>query len=250
MAGRGLVDYERAAERYDRGRALSSGSMERWRDAVRERLPKEPLRRVVDVGAGTGLFFPLWIDLGAETIIAVEPSAAMRARASSGRSSRVRVLDGTASDLPVDTASVDALWLSAVVHHIPELDVAAVELRRVLRAGGRVFIRGFFPDTSKVSWLDRMPGAERARARFATTSDVTTVLTHAGFSLDDVVNVPEPERPRARDAADWIAAMRSADSLLTALRDDEIAAGIATLRRLGDARLEPLSLTLVTATAT
>jgi SAM-dependent methyltransferase len=224
--------------------------MERWRAALRERLPKEPLRRVVDVGAGTGLFFPLWIDLGAQDILAVEPSAAMRARASSRQGGRVRLLDGTASHLPVETASVDALWLSAVLHHLPRLDLAAIELRRVLRAGGRIFIRGFFPDTSKLPWLDHLPGAERARARFPRASDVTAVLTSAGFSLDDIVNVAEPERPRAREAADWITAMRSADSLLTALRDDEIARGTASLRQLGDIRLEPLSLTLITSTAT
>jgi SAM-dependent methyltransferase len=244
-----LVDYERAAGCYDPGRTLSSGSVERWRDALRARLPGAPLRCVVDVGAGTGLFFAMWLELGAETIIAVEPSAAMRARASSRCGARVRLVAGTASGLGLANASADVLWLSAVIHHVRDLDAAALELRRVLRPGGRIFLRGYFPDTSEIPWLRWMPGAERAGARFPTTSQVAAVLGRAGFSSGDVVNVPEPERARANDAADWIARMRAADSILTALRDDEIERGIASLRELGDARLEPLSLTLVTATA-
>jgi SAM-dependent methyltransferase len=243
----GFVDYERAAAVYGRGRALSGASLARWRDAVRGRLPDGPLRRVGDVGAGTGVFIPMWLELGAEEIVAVEPSAAMRASARAGLSERVRMLAGSASELPIASASADALWLSAVHHHVPDLDAAAAEWRRVLRPGGRAFFRGFFPDTSAVAWLDFMPGAARARARFPTTARLAAVLRPAGLGVVDVVDVPEPEGPRAHEAADWIARMRHADSLLTALRDDEITSGLAALRALGEARLEPLRLTLVTA---
>jgi hypothetical protein len=44
--------------------------------------------------------------------------------------------------------------------------------------------------------------------------------------------------------------MRSADSLLTALRDDEIDRGVTVLRRLGNTELPRATLTLLTATAT
>jgi hypothetical protein len=43
--------------------------------------------------------------------------------------------------------------------------------------------------------------------------------------------------------------MRDADSILTALSDDDIAQGLAALRRLGDQRLEPTALSLLTAEA-
>jgi SAM-dependent methyltransferase len=242
-----LVDYERAARTYERGRALTAESMSRWREAVRARLGDAPPRCVVDVGAGTGIFVPMWLELGTASVVAVEPSEAMRAQAAMRSDPRVRVQPGTAADLGLADASADVVWLSAVIHHFPDLNAALLEMRRVLRPGGRLMVRGYFPDHSTIPWLDALPGAERARARFPTTGRLAQALAPAGFTILDVVGVPDPEQPRAREAADWIAAMRHADTILTALRDDEIEAGIATLRARGEDRLEPLRLTLVTA---
>jgi SAM-dependent methyltransferase len=245
-----LVDYERAAAKYDRGRALPDDSMARWRVAVAERVPAGLLRRVVDVGAGTGLFLPLWRALGAREIVAVEPSAAMRIRslAAARGIDGAEVVAGTADRLPVVTGSVDVAWLSTVVHHFPDLDAAVAELARVVRPGGRVMIRGFMPDVSRVPWLfDVMPGADKARRRFPGADRLGEVLGQVGFTVHDVVNVAEPEGPRASDSVTWIETMRDADSILTALSDDDIAQGLAALRQLGDERLEPTAISLLTA---
>ena len=242
-----LVDYERVASTYDRGRALPDDSMARWQAAVAPRLPAGPLRRVVDVGAGTGLFVPMWRALGAREVVAVEPSAAMREHAAARRGDRARIVAGTAAELPVVTGSVDVAWLSTVVHHVPDLDAAAAELARVVRPGGRVLVRGFLPDVSRVSWLDLMPGASKARRRFPTADRLGDVLRRAGFTVRDVVNVGEPEGPRASDIATWIETMCDADSILTALSGDDITQGVDALRRLGDRRLEPTAISLLSA---
>jgi ubiquinone/menaquinone biosynthesis C-methylase UbiE len=244
-----LVDYQRAASTYDRGRALPDDSIARWQATVASRLPAGPLRRVVDVGAGTGLFLPMWCALGARRIVAVEPSAAMRDQAAARRIDRARIVAGTAAELPVATGSVDVTWLSTVVHHFPDLDAAATELARVVRPGGRVLVRGFLPDVSRVPWLDRLPGAGKARRRFPTADRLGDVLRRAGFTVHDVVNVAEPRGHRASDVVTWIETMRDADSILTALSDDDIARGVHALRRLGDQRLEPTTISLLTADA-
>jgi SAM-dependent methyltransferase len=245
---RPLVDYERAAGTYARGRALTSGVMERWRDAVRARLGNDVPRCVVDVGAGTGLFVPMWLELGAGSVVAVEPSEAMRAQLSAASDPRVRVLPGTAADLGLGASAADVVWVSAVIHHVPDVDAAAREMHRVLRPGGRLLVRGFFPDHSTLPWLDALPGGERARARFPTTDRLADVLSRAGFTIVDVGGVADVAGS-AREAADWIAAMRHADTILGALRDDEIEAGIATLRAQGEQHLAPVRLTLMTAIA-
>jgi len=109
-------------------------------------------------------------------------------------------------------------------------------------------IRGFLPDVSTGLWVgDHMPGADRARRRFPTAARLDDVLGRAGFTPHDVVNVAEPEGPRADEAVAWVEMMRHADSILTALTDAEIAQGIASLRRLGTRRLPALALSLLTA---
>jgi hypothetical protein len=69
------------------------------------------------------------------------------------------VLEGNASALPLPDESADAAWLSLVIHHIPDLGVAAHEIRRVLRPGAPVLIRQGFPDRYRPSGnlsLDRI----------------------------------------------------------------------------------------------
>jgi ubiquinone/menaquinone biosynthesis C-methylase UbiE len=240
-----LVDYGRAASVYDRGRALATDSLARWRRAVAARLPDGGVDRVIDVGAGTGLFLDMWRGVGAGTVVAVEPSAEMRARAVAHSGAGVHVVAGAASHLPVASGSADVLWLSAVVHHLADLDAAAVEMRRVLRDGGRVFVRGFLPDRSTVPWLPSFPGWERAAARFPTTARLAAAFGSAGCAVVDVVEVAEPDRHSGDDAADWVLAMRHADSLLTGLADDEITAGVRALRAVGGDLLPAVELTLL-----
>ena len=80
---------------------------------------------------GTGQFATAFSDWFGLSIVAVEPSAAMRAQIP--RRPGIRVLAGDASALPLADGSADGAWLSLVIHHIPDLEAAAREIRRVLR---------------------------------------------------------------------------------------------------------------------
>jgi ubiquinone/menaquinone biosynthesis C-methylase UbiE len=66
-------------------------------------------------------------------------------RAQIPRQPGIRVLEGDASTLPLPDGSADGAWLSLVIHHIPDLEAAAREIRRVLRPGAPVLIRQGFP---------------------------------------------------------------------------------------------------------
>jgi SAM-dependent methyltransferase len=238
-----FVDYDRAADRYDAGRKLEEETLEAWRRAVGARVAPAGLT-VLDLGAGTGIFARAWIAWGAREVLAVEPSAAMREHLGVGP--EIRVLDGSAEALPAEAASVDVVWVSAVLHHVRERDRCADEIRRVLRPGGRLLIRGYFPDRSRVPWLDWLPGAERARARFPSAAEARRLFEAHGLRFVDAVEVPEPRAHSREAAAAWIERMRDADSLLTALTPAEVDAGIAALRTAAADVLPPLALTLLT----
>lgn len=98
-------------------------------DAVRFVLPEQP-RRVLDLGAGTGKLTAVLLDLGLD-VVAVEPDDAMRAHVDP----RAEVLPGTAEDLPVDDASVDAVVVGQAWHWF-SLPAALASVQRVLRPGG------------------------------------------------------------------------------------------------------------------
>ena len=59
-----------------------------WRDAIRRHLRPSPGMTVADIGAGTGAFAAAFSDWFGLSILAVEPSAAMRAQIPRRRASR------------------------------------------------------------------------------------------------------------------------------------------------------------------
>jgi len=249
MSGpRPFVDYEQAADRYDAGRSLEDDTLESWRRAIAARFTPAG-RTVLDLGAGTGIFARAWIAWGAREVIAVEPSAAMREQAAARPGRGIRVMDGSAHELPAEASAIDVVWMSAVLHHVQDLDRCALEIRRVLRAGGHLLIRGYLPDRSRVPWLDWLPGADRARARFPSAARARSLFEAHGLRQVDAVEVPEPRRHSRGEAAAWIDRMRGADSLLTVLTPTEIDEGIAALREEPAELLPPLELTLLTFSA-
>ena len=223
---------DQTAAAYKAVREVPRDGLGAWREAVRRQLRPSPGMTVVDIGAGTGAFaaaFSDWFDLA---ILAVEPSAAMRAQIP--RRPGIRVLDGHASALPLPDRSADGAWLSLVIHHIPDLEAAAGEIRRVLRPGAPVLIRGgfrrpgadpahtfpwgFFPETARTTGT--YPSVEQACQAFAT----------AGFRLDALEQVPETLTSLAEflDQADNF---RRADSPMRGLTEEEFLRGRERLRR-------------------
>jgi ubiquinone/menaquinone biosynthesis C-methylase UbiE len=121
--------FDSVAELYERSRpGYAPGALE-W---LAERLP---LPRVLDLAAGTGKLTRQLVALGAE-VVAVEPSDAMR-----GVLERVvpqaLALAGSAEEIPLPDASVDAVTVGQAFHWF-EADPALAEMHRVLRNGGGI----------------------------------------------------------------------------------------------------------------
>jgi SAM-dependent methyltransferase len=122
----------------DPRRALSFGTAADAYALARPTYPVEAVRfclspsatRVLDLGAGTGKLTSVLLDLGCD-VVAVEPDAAMRAHVDP----RALVLAGSAEDVPVADASVDAVLVGQAWHWFDHR-AAVTSVRRVLRPGG------------------------------------------------------------------------------------------------------------------
>jgi SAM-dependent methyltransferase len=96
--------------------------------------------RVIEVGAGSGLNFPLYPE-GVELVLAVEPEPRLRAAAlEAARTAAVPVdvVDGVSGSLPAADASFDAGVASLVLCSVPDPARALAEFRRVIRPGGEL----------------------------------------------------------------------------------------------------------------
>lgn len=124
------VGFERASAAYERGRPDYPS------DALAHlirRLDIGPGRRVLDLAAGTGKLTRPLVASGAE-LIAVEPVPAMRAALAAALPT-VRVLAGTAEELPLRDGSVDAATVGQAFHWF-DARVAIGELHRALVDAG------------------------------------------------------------------------------------------------------------------
>lgn len=221
---------EQTAAAFKAVREVPRDGLSEWREAVRRHLRPWPGMTVVDIGAGTGAFaaaFCDWFDL---SVLAVEPSAAMRDQIP--RAPTIQVLAGNASALPLPDESADAAWLSLVIHHIPDLAVAAHEIRRVLRAGAPVLIRQGFPGRlAGVELVRWFPETVRTVDTYPSLADTCTAFAAAGFHQDGLEQVRETYPTSLADFLGQVDTFRHADTTMRNLTEDEFRRGKERLRR-------------------
>lgn len=104
-------------------------------DALSRYAGSSPLRRVVDLGSGTGLSTRAWT-AKADEVVGIEPNPEMR-KAAEVRTSQenVRYVDAFADRTGLESASADVVTCSQSFHWMERRPVLA-EAARILREGG------------------------------------------------------------------------------------------------------------------
>ena len=227
-----------AAAAFQASRELPPDALSDWRAAIARHLAPPPGMRVLDLGAGTGTWATTLASWYGISVVAVEPSPAMRARSRFGC-----MLAGHATALPLAPATMDGAWLSTVIHHLPDLPAAARELRRVLRPGAPVLIRNAFPGRYQGIGLFRYwPEAIAALNTFPSIASVRTAFAAAGFgyvALEPVRQVTAPSL-----AAIAATARRESHTPLLLITDSAYQAGLARLRAVAATQQGPVIDTL------
>lgn len=230
------TDYDAMSAVYDQGRAMPEEWVAEWRSALRDSLT-DLTQPVLDVGAGTGIwasFIASWFDVN---VVGLEPSHGMRQRALASRNhDRVSYVAGEAERLPLKDASCGAVWMSTVVHHVPNLGNAAREARRVLARGQPLLIRqGFCGRHDEVLWTKVFPSALAiAEQRHPRVESVIETFEAAGFQHQETRRVREVA---AADLHHYVRKVESrADSTLTLISDEEFQEGLNRLRQMAEER--------------
>ena len=167
--------FGRAADAYERSRpsypsdavARLAAELDLGRDAM-----------VLDLGAGTGKLTRLLAELGA-TLVAVEPSAAMRAEFAAVLPA-VPVHEGTAEEIPLPDAGVDAVVVAQAFHWF-DATRALREIARVLRPGGGLGLIWNERDES-VPWVAELSRVMQwdVRMPYVVGTDFRAVLDASG----------------------------------------------------------------------
>jgi SAM-dependent methyltransferase len=131
-----------AADIYERGRPSYPADAVEW-------LVPATARRVLDLGAGTGKLTRQLVEHGLD-VVAVEPSEGMREQLGRAVPAAV-VLAGSAEDIPLAGASVDAVVVAQAWHWV-DPDRAIPEIARILTPGGQLGLVWNIRD-DRVDWV-------------------------------------------------------------------------------------------------
>ncbi|MBD8869522.1 class I SAM-dependent methyltransferase [Nocardioides donggukensis] len=153
--------------------------------------------RVLEIGFGSGLSLPHY-PAAVHTVCAVEPSdlawrLSERRRAAASLTVERSGLDG--QRLTEADASCDAALSTFTLCTIPDPVRALLEVRRVLRPGGRLHVleHGAAPDPRVARWQRRLDPVQRRVAGGCHLSrDIPALLEAAGLEIEDLTGAYLP----------------------------------------------------------
>jgi ubiquinone/menaquinone biosynthesis C-methylase UbiE len=116
--------------------------------------------RVLEIGVGSGLNLPFYAS-SVTQLIGLDPSSKLlsMARDAAGVAKLpVRLLEGSAEEIPLEASSVDTVVTAWTLCSVPDVVRALAEVRRVLTPSGRLLFveHGLSPDARVRRWQDRL----------------------------------------------------------------------------------------------
>jgi SAM-dependent methyltransferase len=202
-----------AAAAYAEHRPGYAEAAVRW--ALEPVSTREPLR-VLDLAAGTGKLTAALVRLGVE-VTAVEPDPAMLAEFRRTLAS-VKALSGSAEEIPLPGASVDAVLVGQAMHWF-DLDRAIPEIARVLTPGG-VLAALWNVDDDRTGWVATLAEISKGQAvtllrwRDSAGRARQERLAAAGPGLFGVPEIGEFEHGQLRTADSLLATIATHSNLL------------------------------------
>ena len=139
-----MTDYDKIdiPAGYDRARDHGPEVLDLWMHTIATHLEGHSISRIVDLGCGTGRFSEALAAQFNSDVIGLDSSQKMLELArKKQRDARVQYQLCSAEAMPLQSESVDLVFMSMSLHHFADMTVAARECRRVLRSNGRVVIR-------------------------------------------------------------------------------------------------------------
>lgn len=136
---------------------------------------------VLDFGCGTGSFAYAVKKLAAAVVYGVEPSDGMREKA---LEKGIDARRGDHASIPFEDSFFDFIYMTDVIHHVPDLKMIFAEFRRVLKPGGFVCIlTESHRQLETRFWVKYFPATVDAeKKRYPDIPDIVNAAQTAGFS--------------------------------------------------------------------
>ncbi len=217
------VDYNEISRVYDEVRGVDRAVI----DAFLSGVDLDASCALLDIGCGTGNYADVMQRLTHAHVSGLDQSAGMLGKARQ-KNAQVDFRLGDAQQMPFGEASFDFVYMTDVIHHVPDINRLFAEIARVLKPRGQTCIA-----TQSHAQIERRPIAQFFpgtvtidKGRYPDIPQIVTAASAHGLALRRVETVHEGT-PVVLDQH-FLAQVRSrAFSMLHLISDEEYARGLA-----------------------
>ena len=218
-----MIDYNILARDYDLTRTANMDTLNRFAAEI-------PLdgKTILDFGCGTGNFTYALSKLTTAQAYGAEPSDGMREKA---RAKGLDVRKGDHAGLPFEDDFFDFIYMTDVIHHVPDLDMMFAELRRVCKPGGFICVlTESHEQLATRFWVKHFPATVAAeRARYPDIPAIQSAAEATGLSLHKCVSTDAPHEVTVSE--DFVRLVENKGyTMFRLITDAEYQAGLAALR--------------------
>ncbi len=173
----------------------------------RAKITPQAAGRVLEIGAGSGLNLPFYDPAKVTSLVCVEPSAELWAKAdTSAAPFPVTHIQSGAEDMQVDDKSFDTALITYTLCTIPDALAALHAVRRALKPDGVVLFceHGAAPDASTARWQERInPLWKRIAGGCNLNRPIPRLLEEGGFKIASMETMYLPSTPKIAGFNYW-----------------------------------------------
>ncbi len=129
------IDYNQISLIYDDVRTADVALL----NCFLQEIELDPSTTVLDIGCGTGNYADLIQRLTQAQVYGVEPSAGMRDKAQQKNEALI-IKTGDSEHIPFADNLFNFIYMTDVIHHVPDIDTMFVEIYRVLKDKSKLCI--------------------------------------------------------------------------------------------------------------
>ncbi|HKY22968.1 MAG TPA: class I SAM-dependent methyltransferase [Vicinamibacterales bacterium] len=159
-------------------------------EPYRRRVTGAARGRVLEIGVGSGLNLSLYPS--GTYVVGLDPSPKLLSMARSVAGDRlpsIELIEGSAESIPLPDHSLDTVVTTWTMCSIPDLPTALAEVRRVLKADGRLLFaeHGLSREANVAQWQNRLtPVWKRIGGGCHLNRPIDQLIRESGFDVEQI----------------------------------------------------------------
>jgi Methylase involved in ubiquinone/menaquinone biosynthesis len=172
------INYDEISEKYDIDRNVNPDTLKRLISGAQ--IVKDSV--VSDFGCGTGNYACAIKRVTDSIIYGIEPSDGMRYQAVQ-KNKDIIFMKGNHKYIPIPDGAIDFIYMTDVMHHIPDISQMFIEFRRILKENGRVcIVTESYKQLKNRFWVKYFPSTVQVeKERYPDISEIVYLAEINGF---------------------------------------------------------------------